>query len=201
MRSRYLTPDELSAVFSRLEPSRRLLFEITLNTGLRIGDACKVRKSDLTEADGGRLLLKYEAEKTGKRGIAVLTGELADKVRRAPKGRRGFLFPSDRARSGHVTRQAAWLWFKRAAKDAGVDIDGVSPHALRKNFAVEVRHRDGLEAARELLQHDRAATTSIYAFSDVFAGKADEPILWTQVDELVELVAQRLASEQKKNPR
>lgn len=198
MKSRYLTDEELTAVFAVLEPQKRLLYDLTLNTGLRIGDVVKARKSDFCAADNGIMLMRYVAEKTGKRGTAVLPPELARRIAAAPKGRRGYLFPSRTSRSGHITRQAAWKWFKAAGKAAGVSLDGCSPHALRKVYAVKLRHERGIAAAQKALQHDRESTTAIYAFSDVYAGKAEnEPILWRDVDELVNLVAERL-SEQKK---
>lgn len=108
------------------------------------------------------------------------------------------MFSSDRSRSGHVTRQSAWLWIKDAAKTAGVNLDGCSPHALRKSYAVELRRSSGVAAAQAALQHDRASTTAIYAFADVYGGKGGEPVLWSQVDELAELVAAKLAERAKK---
>ena len=198
MRARYLTDDEYARILRALPPERRLLFELARHTGLRIGDVVKIRKADLSDGDDGTLAVRYTAEKTGKQGIAVLDGVLADKLRKAPRGRRGFVFPSERSRSGHVTRQSAWLWFKGAAKTAGVSLDGCSPHALRKSYAVELRHSSGVAAAQAALQHDRASTPAIYAFADVYGGKGGEPVLWSQVDELAELVAAKLAVRAKK---
>lgn len=63
---------------------------------------------------------------------------------------------------------------------------------------MELRHSCGVAAAQAALQHDRASTTAIYAFADVYGGKGGEPVLWSQVDELAELVAAKLAERAKK---
>ena len=77
-----------------------------------------------------------------------------------------------------MTRQAAWQRLKRAAKRAGLDADGMSPHALRKSYAVELLREQGLEAVQRALQHDRPAVTEIYALSDWLTGEnANQPLL------------------------
>ena len=198
MRARYLNDDEFVRILRALPSERRLIFEIARHTGLRIGDVVKIRKSDFADSSDGTLGVRYVAQKTGKLGIAVLDGELAARLRSAPRGRRGYIFSSERSRSGHITRQAAWQWFKAAAKAAGVSLDGCSPHALRKSYAVELRHERGIAAAQAALQHERESTTAIYAFADLYGGEADEPILWSQIDEVAELVAAKLKISSKK---
>ena len=139
------------------------MFSVALETGLRIGDVLKIRKRDISQIAPDALKIAYIAQKTGKKGSCTLKG------------------------------QTAWNWFKEAAKETGIDVHGVSPHALRKSFAVKLRHEQGMEAAKTALQHSDNATTAIYAYADVYAGKdPNAPVLWCQVNELAEIIAAKL---------
>lgn len=192
MKAKFLSPGEIDAIFSCLSKDRRLVFSVALETGLRIGDVLKIRKRDLSQIAPDGVRIAYIAQKTKKRGTTTLQGQTAREVLFLAKFCRGFLW-SSHAKCGHVTRQTAWNWFKEAAKKAKIDLDGVSPHALRKSFAVKLRHEKGLEAAKIALQHSDNATTAIYAFADVYAGKdSNAPVLWCQVDQLIDLIVEKL---------
>lgn len=197
MKTRYLNPEEIRAIFQKLTPERRLIFEISLETGMRIGDVLKIRKRDLAAAPKGRCEVRFVAEKTGKRAIAVINSPMVAKsLLNKPKGYKGFIFGSHKSKSGHYTRQAAWKWFKQAAAAAKVDIKGCSPHSLRKSFAAELMHRKGMQAVQSALQHTNSFTTAIYAYADVYAGANPEaPVLWGQIDELVDLIVARINAE------
>lgn len=192
MKAKYLSLGEIDAIFRRLSKDRRLVFSVALETGLRIGDVLKIKKRDIRQIAPDALEIVYIAQKTKKKGKCMLQGQTAQELLFLAKFRRGFLWCSN-AKCGHITRQTAWNWFKEAARDAGIDVHGVSPHALRKSFAVKLRHEQGMEAAKAALQHADNATTAIYAFADVYAGKdPDAPVLWCQIDELTALIAERL---------
>ncbi len=199
MKSRYLTDAEIALIFANLPTERRLIFEISLATGLRIGDVLKIRARDVRSVGRGEMLIKFTAEKTGKRGECVLNGTISKHLFSLRRGKKGFLWAS-RSKSGHITRQTAWNWFKAAAKAAKIEIKGVSPHALRKSFAVKLRHERGIEAAQRALQHTNCAQTAIYAYSDIYAG-ADPyaPVLWCQIDELIDLLREKLIQRAKKD--
>lgn len=197
MKSRYLSEAELTALFSQLAADRRLLFEVALQTGMRIGDVVKLRRRNISRVGSGEVRVSFTAEKTGKHAICPIYGTYADKLWQLAKHGKGFLWPS-RGKTGHITRQSAWNWLKAAAKAANVDFDGVSPHSLRKCFAVRVRHERGMLAAQRALQHSNSATTAIYAYADIYAGEDPEaPVLWCQVDQLVDLIAARLTEHAK----
>lgn len=178
-------------IFANLPTEKRLIFEVSLATGLRIGDVLKLRARDVRRVAGKEVHIFFTAEKTGKKGECVLNGTIAERLFGYRKGKKGYLWAS-RAKSGHVTRQTAWNWFKSAAKAAKIEIKGVSPHALRKSFAVKLRHEQGIEAAQRALQHTNCAQTAIYAYSDVYCG-ADPyaPVLWCQIDELLDLLCEK----------
>lgn len=135
---------------------------VSLETGLRIGDVVSLRRASLRE-DG----IHFRAKKTRKNGMAPISAAL----RKALAGRGKWLFPSPSKAGAHLTRQAAWARIKRAANRAGVDIAGVSPHSLRKCFAVELYRERGFRAAQEALQHRNGMTTELYAFADWQTGE------------------------------
>ena len=192
MKSRYLSEREITAIFAKLPYDRRLVFEASIQSGLRIGDVLKIRSRDLKRVSDKEACISYVAEKTKKRGTVSVYGNVAANLISLSKSCKGFLWPSY-GKTGHITRQSAWLWLKEAAKAAGVDIRGVSPHSLRKCFAVRIRHEQGMIAAQKALQHKDSATTAIYAFADIYAGAdPDAPVLWCQIEELLDLIEERL---------
>ncbi|MBR6726348.1 MAG: tyrosine-type recombinase/integrase [Clostridia bacterium] len=192
MKARYLSEREVTLLFAHMDADRRLVFEVAIQSGMRIGDVLKIRARDLKQVAPEAVEIRYTAEKTDKKGSATVYGSVAKKLLDLRKGRKGFLWPST-SKCGHITRQSAWNWIKTAANAAKIDLKGVSPHSLRKCFAVRIRHEQGMLAAQRALQHSDSAVTAIYAYSDVYSGAdPDAPVLWCQVEELVDLIVARL---------
>ena len=168
MRTDYIDPDIYKAIFIHMTYENALALEVSLYTGLRIGDVLKVRPTDL-RADG----LHFIAEKTGKEGIAPLSRRLAEKLRK--NGNQYWCFPHrDSPRQKHRTRQAVWKDVKRAAeivRAAGLlDQQNVAPHSGRKTFAVVDKSEHGAAHAQAALQHSNRATTEIYTEADKLVG-------------------------------
>ena len=185
MQSRYLTADEVTAL-AREAGEGWLPFAVALCTGLRIGDVLKIREEDL-RAEG----VSFVAEKTGKSGFAALPVPILRALRKNAAG--GWCFPSPKASGKHLTRQAAWARLKRAADRAGIPAAGVSPHALRKCFAVERMRSGGLADVQTALQHTGVKVTELYAFSDWLTGEnANLPLLRGDVMRIADKVAEVL---------
>lgn len=184
MKSRYLDETECKAIRNALQPHEWLPLWFSLETGLRIGDVVALKRRAL-RADG----VHYTAQKTGKKGFAVIS----DALRRALPRSGEWLFPSPYNAAHHLTRQAVWARIKRGAAVAGVDIEGVSPHALRKSFAVELYRAKGFKAVQEALQHRNAATTEIYSFADWSTGEnANKPLTRRDIQLIVKMVIEAL---------
>jgi integrase len=168
MRTDYIEPELYKLIYLHMTYDNALALEVSLSTGLRIGDVLKVRPSDL-QSDG----LHFVAEKTGKSGIAPISRRLADKLR--SNGNDWWCFPHrDSPRLKHRTRQAVWKDVKRAAeivRSSGLlDDRNVAPHSGRKTFAVVDKAAHGAAHAQEALQHSSRATTEIYTEADKLVG-------------------------------
>lgn len=185
MKSKYIEEREVESLRERMSGEAWLPLWVSLETGLRIGDVIKLRKANLKE-DG----LHYRAQKTGKNGVAKISAALR---RELSKKRGKWLFPSPYKQNGHITRQCAWARIKAACKRAGINPDGVSPHSLRKVFAVELYRESGFRAVQEALQHTNAATTEIYSFADWSTGEnADLPLKRRDLQLIVKMVLESL---------
>lgn len=160
LRSEYIPDDAFAAILGRIQPDNARAMRVSRETGARIGDVLALRVGDLNGT-----MLKYTASKTGKQDVKEISPGLADELR-AHAARNGLLFPGRRGDKPR-TRQAVWADVKRGARRAGVPLEGVSPHTARKCYAVELYRTDGLEAAKNALQHDNMATTLLYTMADV----------------------------------
>lgn len=170
MKSKFIDTPELRRLREHLDAEAWLPLWVSLETGLRVGDVVKLRGSNV-QADG----IHYKAKKTGKNGVARISAELR---RALPTTKRRWLFPSPYKAGAHITRQCVWARIKKAAERAGVDAAGISPHSMRKVFAVELYREKGFRAVQDALQHANAATTEIYSFADWETGKGgEEPLL------------------------
>lgn len=185
MKSKYVDKAELEKLRAVSAAEAWLPLWVSLETGLRIGDVVKLRKANL-KPDG----LHYKAQKTGKNGVASISAAL----RRELSAQRGkWLFPSPYKAGEHITRQCAWARIKAACKRAGIEPEGVSPHSLRKVFAVELYRDKGFKAVKEALQHNSAATTEIYSFADWNTGENSElPLRRKDMALLVKMVIEAL---------
>lgn len=168
MRTDYIDPDLYKVIFMHMTYDNALALEVSLSTGLRIGDVLKLRPSDV-QSDG----LHFVAEKTGKSGIAPISRRLADKL--IKNGNRWWCFPHrDSPRLKHRTRQAVWKDVKNAAalvRSAGLIADqNVAPHSGRKTFAVVDKAVHGADHVQAALQHSNRSTTEIYSESDKLVG-------------------------------
>lgn len=185
MRSKYIDQGEVKAIRAELTEEAWLPLWVALETGLRVGDVVKLRRENL-KPDG----LHYKAQKTRKNGIARISANL----RKALSTRRGkWLFPSPYKAGKHITRQCVWARVKRACERGQMPPEGISPHSMRKVFAVELYREKGFRAVQEALQHANCATTEIYSFADWSTGEnAELPLKRKDLQLIVKLVLEAL---------
>lgn len=189
MRSRFLEKKEL-AKLQKYMGSDWLPFQVSLETGLRIGDVAKLTWTDLSGQ-----ILSFVAQKTGKPGKASLkprTARALQASRCAPK----WIFPAPRNSAKHISRQLLWKRLKTACLAVGVPLDGASPHSLRKVFAVREYQEHGIAAAKAALQHTDLATTELYTLSDWLTDEnADKPLLRADLPQILRYLEERIFSQ------
>ncbi len=162
MRSQWVTSEILEHILAALMPENRLACEISLATGLRIGDVLRL-KPESVRPDRSRFTIKEE--KTGKTRVVYLPLELRERA--YENAGRYWVFEHRINPLKRRTRQAIFKDLRRAAKAFRVR-EHVSPHSLRKAFAVEYFNKCGrdLKKVQHLLNHSNEAVTFIYAMAN-----------------------------------
>lgn len=163
----------------------RALLEFLYGTGARISEAVGAAVDDV-DVDGaavddvdvveGTALLRGKGGRTrlvpvGGYAVRALRAYL---VRARPAlvvAGRGTPAVFVNVRGGPLTRQGAWTVLRRAARRAGLPVDGpqaVSPHTLRHSYATHLL--DGgadVRVVQELLGHASVTTTQVYTLVTV----------------------------------
>lgn len=156
MTTEYLLRREMDHVLAALTPSNRLVCQVCLQTGLRVGDVVGLRTEQL------RRQFWITEAKTKKRRRVNLPGELLRRIQ-AQAGP-VWAFPG-RKPGKHRTRQAVWADVKRAARAFRIK-QNVAPHSFRKIYAVELLRRCGdVKRVQRALNHSDYATTMIYVMA------------------------------------
>lgn len=137
-----------------LTPSNALVCQVSLHTGLRVGDVLNLK----TEQIKPRFWVTEQ--KTKKRRMVGLPEPLRAAILR--QAGKVWAFPG-RSGEGHRTRQAVWKDVKRAAKMFRLD-QNVAPHSFRKVYAVDLFEKYGdIKAVQRALNHSNETTTILYA--------------------------------------
>lgn len=161
MRSRWISDEKISAILVALTPENRLACEMSWRYGMRIGDVLATKTKDVQK---GRWT--YKEEKTGKSRRVTLSESFQSRLLAVCGRIYVFEHRSDYKR--HRVRQTVYKDIRRAAEIFRFG-DGVSPHSLRKCYAVERLHEcDGdIKRVQRLLNHSSEAVTMIYALADI----------------------------------
>lgn len=165
MRSEYIFKQELEHILAALTAENRLACEISLHTGLRLGDVLLLKREQVAER------FTVQEQKTGKRRVVHLPMEMVARC----KSIAGPIYVFSGRLNGRRprTRQAVWKDLKRAAALFRVETKvNVTPHSCRKVWAVEQLHRDGdLKRVQKLMNHSSEAVTMLYAMADQMVAK------------------------------
>jgi integrase len=188
MKSDYMKPENYKKLFVFMTYENTLVLRVSLETGLRVGDVLKMRPCDLR----GRTIT-YTAEKTGKKGKAVVCQDLANRLKQVAGEK--YIFPKRGKPDEHRSRQAVWKDVKKAAAALRtvnvITSENITPHSARKTFAVEDAERYGLRHTQRQLQHRDKRTTKLYAFSDKYIGTvANDQLLQMILNEIENLAAE-----------
>lgn len=157
MKTEYLLNRQLNHVLAALTPQNRLICEVELHTGLRVGDVLALKT--------GQIARKFwvTESKTGKRRQVGLTDQLILRIR-AQSGP-VWAFPG-RTKDRPKTRQAVWADIKRAAKLFRLP-QNAGTHSMRKIYAVDLMARYGdIQRVQRALNHSSPSVTLLYAMAD-----------------------------------
>lgn len=169
MRSDYIKTDEIGALLWALREPNSLVCELVLQTGWRIDDVLSLKRCELDRALAlKRPTLTITEKKTGKRSRKSVPRSLLLRCRRQAGA--VFVFEGRDSVEKHRTRQAVYYDLKKTAKKFGVKVN-ISPHSLRKNYAVYMYNHYGFERVKRELNHENDFVTMIYAFADQMAKK------------------------------
>lgn len=154
----WIDDDQLELVLALLMPQNRLIMQLAIHTGLRIGDILALRSDQLKPR------VTVREQKTGKSHRISIPAKLL----RAIQAQAGevWAFPG-RDPDRPKTRQAVWADVKRAAAAMRISAN-VGPHTMRKIYAVRKLAASGgnLAAVQQALNHSDMAVTMIYAMAD-----------------------------------
>ena len=158
VKTQYLLDVQVDRVLSLLMPQNRLIMEVCLHTGLRIGDVVSLKSEKITTK------FWITEQKTGKRRMVGLTRDLVYRIKQ--QAGTYWAFPSPQKHNAHKTRQAVWADVKRAAIACRLP-QNVASHSFRKVYSVALLEKYGdLDRVRRALNHSSAAVTLIYAMAD-----------------------------------
>ncbi|MCL2567314.1 MAG: tyrosine recombinase [Alphaproteobacteria bacterium] len=170
---KYLSEEE---VLQMLEVSQKdknpmlyTMLEVLYSTGVRVSELVSLKLSSLLE--GGMFVRVFG--KGGKERIIPLVDVATRAIEHWLNVReshialtaknRLFLFPSNRAGSGHLSRERFAQLLKELAVKCNIDREKVSPHVLRHSFASHLLNNGGdLKSIQNMLGHSDIATTEIY---------------------------------------
>lgn len=146
---------------SFLDYRTNLIFLIGNETGLRISDIINLKRNDIKKT------IKIKEKKTGKTYKHKLSDELYKLIKDYMKYNQfnEYLFGTN-SKEKHITRQAVWKAFKKAAKEAG-EKSNIGTHSMRKNKAWKVfTETNSINEARKALNHDNTNCIIYYIWSD-----------------------------------
>lgn len=171
---KYLSADEVGRICDAAQAvpgpegvRLRALIEMLYAAGLRVSElvalplnALMHEQALLVRGKGGRerIVPLGAAARAALREYLKVRG-----VFLAPKQTSPFLFPSQRARTGHLTRQRLFQLLRAVGLDAGIAATRLSPHVLRHAFATHLLEGGAdLRSVQQMLGHADIATTQIY---------------------------------------
>lgn len=141
-----------------------LLYCVGCETGLRISDILKLKKTDFMLGE-----FEIKEQKTGKKRLVRIPYKLREKVVGYAQcaGVNEYVFSSSRSKSGHLSRQAVYRAFKEAAKLAGTRRN-IGTHSMRKRYAGEMLRKGvSLLEMQSALNHSNLSDTVLYLLDDV----------------------------------
>lgn len=138
----------------------RCILTVIYSGGLRIGEACRLKISDI---DSKSMVIKITQGKGNKDRYTVLANKALMLLRQYYRSYRpvDWLFPGEPS-SKHICERSVELIFKKACEKSGINKD-VTVHCLRHSFATHLMESGvNLRYIQNLLGHHSIRTTVVY---------------------------------------
>ena len=171
---KFLSADDIENLINKAQEKKDAV-HIRTATMLALMYACGLRVSELVALPEGcinfdkkQILVRGKGSK--ERLLPVAESALTKILEYLPyrekfiRGRKSiWLFPSLRAKAGHVTGDSFFKNLKDLAVACGIEPNKISPHVLRHSCATHLLHRGvDLRLVQKMLGHEDIATTEIY---------------------------------------
>lgn len=158
--------DMIDAFRENADPDTRLIFEMLLGTGQRIGDVLRMQWGHI-EGDG----IRVKQSKTGAALYVPFTAPLRAAVATAP--RRG-LHIVTQANGRPVAYNTAWTWIMRVRREIGAEAWDI--HSLRHAAASEIAALPGMspEHVAAITGHAAVGMVRLYAGAAMQRARATE---------------------------
>jgi integrase len=138
-----------------------LFILIALETGLRLNDILTLEKSNFFKRNS-EYYITFTAKKTSKKSVRPISNITFTHVMDKPYERIFLNVKTNKIYSGMWVGRELKKAFLRDCKQAKIENKTISAHSLRKSAGQRIYNYNGLEAARDFLQHESYQTTRDY---------------------------------------
>jgi integrase len=155
-KAKFITGDQSKQLVYYLDSRFKILFELAVESGLRISDLLALRVKDIKNP-----MTIYETKSKRKRTFVISEKLLRNLQFLCDYGKNGdYVFQSARGRTKHVHRSTIHRQIKKALK--WLDFDA-SAHSARKLYANTIYKATGsVESVQKALNHQKLSTTLAY---------------------------------------
>lgn len=158
-----ITRSQYRSMIRGLPAHKFVFFRALWETGARVDELCKCRRSSCSERRGHVELSIIG--KGNKIRTIILSNELYGDILHAYPLRGEFLFHGLLPRNGvvgNLSRKTAWRWVSEAGRRIGLDFS-LHPHTFRHTYATRLFESDiALPIVQRMLGHSKLDTTMIY---------------------------------------
>ena len=166
---KYLTTPQIQLIYKYTEnPLDELMIKLLSNTGLRIHEALKITKQELTNVDEDENVILKVIGKRNKKRVVLIPSELAKQLKEYSKNNKTYLFESKRKPNSPISIRTIQRRFNNLARkidekeNTKIYSENLKPHNLRHSFAIRALKTNEINYVKEFLGHESITTTQIY---------------------------------------
>jgi integrase/recombinase XerD len=144
------------------------MIKLLSNTGLRIHEALKITKQELTYVDEDKNVILKVIRKRNKKRVVLIPLELAKQLKEYSKNNKTYLFESKRKPNSPISIRTIQRRFNNLARkidekeNTNIYSENLKPHNLRHSFAIRALKTNEINYVKEFLGHESITTTQIY---------------------------------------